>query len=62
MSILFHPVTAVDINSSFDFYQLPALVLGCFFIQELVEAFNTILSLPSTWLNMGQLHRRLILS
>lgn len=60
--LLFHPETAEEIKSSFNWYQEQAKGLGHDFIQELDGAFNSIQSLPTTWPKFGKFHRRFVLS
>ena len=62
LPILFHPATAIEIKSSFDWYQEQVKGLGNDFIQELEEAFHSIQSIPFTWPKMGKSHRRFVLS
>ena len=60
--IIFHPDTAHEIKSSYEWYQNQAEGLGEDFLEELESAYEAITELPGTWPKFTTNCRRFLLS
>jgi len=60
--IIFHPEIALEIKSSYNWYQNQATGLGDDFIAELEAAYDAITELPETWPKFQKGFRRYLLT
>ena len=61
LKIVFHPDIALEVKSSYDWYQKQANGLGEDYLTELESAYKTICELPETWPKFEKGFRRFIL-
>jgi len=62
LKIIFHPDIAVEVKSSYDWYQRQADGLGEDYLSELESAYQAICELPETWPKFEKGFRRFLLS
>ncbi len=60
--LIFHPDVAIEVKSSYQWYQKQANGLGEDFIHELESAYDAIEELPETWPKFQRGFRRFLLS
>ena len=59
--IIFHPDVALEVKSSYDWYEKQAQGLGEDYLSELESAYETIVELPNTWPKFHRDFRRFLL-
>ena len=60
--IIFHPDIEYEVKASYDWYQSQAIGLGEDFLNELENAYQTIVELPDAWPKFQVSFRRFLLS
>jgi hypothetical protein len=60
--IIFHPDVALEVKSSYEWYEEHAVGLGEDYLTELESAYETIMELPNTWPKFNRKYRRFLLS
>ena len=62
MRLVFHPDVALEISSSYHWYQEQAQGLGDDYLKELESSYEAIIELPNTWPKFKKGFRRFLLS
>lgn len=60
-NLTFHPDVAIEVKTSYEWYQNQAGGLGDDFLHELESAYQTIVELPDTWPKFNKHYRRFLL-
>lgn len=62
LKMIFHPDIALEVKSSYDWYQRQADGLGEDYLSELESSYQAIHELPNTWPKFEKEFRRFLLS
>ncbi len=62
LKVIFHPDIALEVKSSYDWYQRQAEGLGEDYLSELESSYQAIRELPDTWPNFENGFKRFLLS